>query len=76
MFMGPKNALEHTGLMLVSGPAERVATVRPVVEPMTGKLVHVGAGDERAAAFKLFGNSPSRSGSRRPTRMGSSPISS
>jgi 3-hydroxyisobutyrate dehydrogenase len=56
MFMGPKNALEHTGLMLVSGPAERVATVAPIVEPMTGKLVHVGAGDERAAAFKLFGN--------------------
>ena len=56
MFMGPKNALEHTGLMLVSGPAERVATIRPVVEPMTGKVIHVGAGDERAAAFKLFGN--------------------
>ncbi len=56
MFMGPKNALEHTGLMLVSGDDERVAKVRPVVEPMTGKLVHVGAGDERAAAFKLFGN--------------------
>jgi 3-hydroxyisobutyrate dehydrogenase len=56
MFMGPKNALEHTGLMLVSGPAERVAIVRPIVEPMTGKLVHVGAGDQRAAAFKLFGN--------------------
>jgi 3-hydroxyisobutyrate dehydrogenase len=56
MFMGPKNALEHTGLMLVSGPAERVATLRPILEPMTGKLVVVGAGDERAAAFKLFGN--------------------
>jgi 3-hydroxyisobutyrate dehydrogenase len=56
MFMGPKNALEHTGLMLVSGPPERVATVRPAVEPMTGKLVVVGEGDGRAAAFKLFGN--------------------
>jgi 3-hydroxyisobutyrate dehydrogenase len=56
MFMGPKNALEHTGLMLVSGPDDRVATLRPIIEPMTGKFVHVGAGDERAAAFKLFGN--------------------
>jgi 3-hydroxyisobutyrate dehydrogenase len=56
MFMGPRNALDHTGLMLVSGPDERVATVRPIVEPMTGKLVVVGPGDERAAAFKLFGN--------------------
>jgi 3-hydroxyisobutyrate dehydrogenase len=56
MFMGPQNAREHTGIMLVSGPEERVAKIRPSVEPMTGKLVHVGAGDERAAAFKLFGN--------------------
>jgi 3-hydroxyisobutyrate dehydrogenase len=56
MFMGPRNALEHTGLMLASGPAERVATVRSIVEPMTGRLIDVGAGDERAAAFKLFGN--------------------
>jgi 3-hydroxyisobutyrate dehydrogenase len=56
MFMGPKNAREHTGLMLISGPDERVAAVRAIVEPMTGKLVHVGPGDERAAAFKLFGN--------------------
>jgi 3-hydroxyisobutyrate dehydrogenase len=56
MFMGPKNALEHTGLMLVSGPDARVATLRPIIEPMTGKFVHVGPGDERAAAFKLFGN--------------------
>jgi 3-hydroxyisobutyrate dehydrogenase len=56
MFMGPRNALEHTGLMLVSGPPERLATVHSIVEPMTGKLVHVGPGDERAAAFKLFGN--------------------
>ena len=56
MFMGPRNALEHTGLMLASGPAERVARLRPIVEPMTGKLVDVGPGDARAAAFKLFGN--------------------
>jgi 3-hydroxyisobutyrate dehydrogenase len=56
MFMGPKNALERTGLMLVSGPQERVTKIRPIVEPMTGKLIVVGQGDERAAAFKLFGN--------------------
>lgn len=56
MFMGPKNALEHSGLMLISGSPERVERVRPIVEPMTGKLIVVGTGDERAAAFKLFGN--------------------
>ena len=56
MFMGPKNALEQSGLMLVSGPEERVTKIRGFIEPMTGKLIHVGTGDERAAAFKLFGN--------------------
>jgi 3-hydroxyisobutyrate dehydrogenase len=56
MFMGPKNALERTGLMLVSGPLDRVAALRPIIEPMTGKFISVGPGDERAAAFKLFGN--------------------
>ncbi|GAC1535617.1 MAG: NAD(P)-dependent oxidoreductase [Candidatus Velthaea sp.] len=56
MFMGPKNALDCTGIMIVSGPAERDARVRPVIEPMTGKLINVGEGDTRAAAFKLFGN--------------------
>jgi len=56
MFMGPKNALESTGVMLVSGPQERYDRVRPIIEPMTGKLIYVGPGDERAAAFKLFGN--------------------
>ena len=56
MFMGPKNALESTGVMLVSGPQGRYDRVRPIIEPMTGKLIDVGPGDERAAAFKLFGN--------------------
>jgi 3-hydroxyisobutyrate dehydrogenase len=56
MFMGPANALASTGLMLTSGPDERKARVREIVTPMTGKLVDVGSGDDRAAAFKLFGN--------------------
>src|SRR5450432_404484 len=56
MFMGPKNASESTGLMLVSGSPERDERVRKIVTPMTGKLINVGAGDGRAAAFKLFGN--------------------
>ncbi|GAC1413818.1 MAG: NAD(P)-dependent oxidoreductase [Candidatus Velthaea sp.] len=56
MFMGPQNALESTGLMLISGPPERDARARSSIEPMTGKLINVGEGDTRAAAFKLFGN--------------------
>ncbi len=56
VFMGPANALDATGLMLASGPQERLELVRPELEKMTGKLVYLGADPKRAAAFKLFGN--------------------
>jgi len=56
VFMGPKNALEGTGVMLLSGERETVARLRPVLEPMTGKVVDAGAKPEGAAAMKLLGN--------------------
>lgn len=56
VFMGPQNALEGTGLMLASGDADRVERVRRFLEAMTGKLIYLGAGSDRAASFKLFGN--------------------
>jgi 3-hydroxyisobutyrate dehydrogenase len=56
VFMGPQNALESTGIMLVSGDPARIAKLRPALEKMTGKLVDLGPGAERAASFKLFGN--------------------
>src|SRR6185503_6421012 len=56
VFMGPKNALESTGLMLVSGNRSRVERVRPMLEPMTGKLIDLGERVDAAAAFKLIGN--------------------
>jgi len=56
VFMGPQNALEATGVMLVSGPTERLEALRPALEKMTGKLTYLGADPERAAAFKLLGN--------------------
>lgn len=56
VFMGPQNALESTGLMLVSGDRELVARVSPLLAPMTGKLVDLGPRVEQAAAFKLLGN--------------------
>lgn len=56
VFMGPQNALEGTGVMLVSGNAERVETLRPVLEKMTGKLTYLGPDPDRAASFKLLGN--------------------
>jgi 3-hydroxyisobutyrate dehydrogenase len=56
VFMGPQNALDATGLMLVSGAPELIARARPTLEKMTGKLVELGADPGRAAAFKLLGN--------------------
>jgi 3-hydroxyisobutyrate dehydrogenase len=56
VFMGPQNALEGTGLMLASGPTDRVEQLRPALAPMTGKLIYLGPEPDRAAKFKLFGN--------------------
>ena len=56
VFMGPQNALDSTGLMLVSGDPTRVESLRPALTAMTGKLEYVGARPEEAAAFKLLGN--------------------
>jgi 3-hydroxyisobutyrate dehydrogenase len=56
VFMGPQNALESTGLMLVSGARDAVAAATPVLQPMTGKLVDLGPRVDAAAAYKLLGN--------------------
>lgn len=56
VFMGPQNALESTGLMLVSGERPRVEIARPHLQRMTGKLVDLGERVDAAAAFKLLGN--------------------
>lgn len=56
VFMGPQNAAESTGLMLVSGDREVVARVMPMLRPMTGKLVDLGERVDAAAAYKLLGN--------------------
>jgi 3-hydroxyisobutyrate dehydrogenase len=56
VFMGPQNALESTGMMMVSGERARVERVKPLLAPMTGKLVDFGDRVDAAAAFKLMGN--------------------
>ena len=56
VFMGPKNAREATGLMLLSGDPAIRARVKPLLAPMTGKILEFGDDPSRAAAFKLFGN--------------------
>jgi 3-hydroxyisobutyrate dehydrogenase len=56
VFMGPQNAAESTGLMLVSGDREIVKEATPILSTMTGKLVDFGPEEGRAAAMKLLGN--------------------
>jgi 3-hydroxyisobutyrate dehydrogenase len=56
VFMGPKNAFESTGIMLVSGDQELIRKLEPDLSAMTGKLVNLGAEPGRAAGMKLAGN--------------------
>lgn len=56
VFMGPQNALESTGLMLISGDRASVDAARPLLARMTGKLLDLGERVDAAAAFKLLGN--------------------
>ncbi|RXK87092.1 NAD(P)-dependent oxidoreductase [Filimonas effusa] len=56
VFMGPANALEGTGYMLVSGDQSLIASWEPVLAGMTGKVINFGPETGRAAAVKLIGN--------------------
>jgi 3-hydroxyisobutyrate dehydrogenase len=56
VFMGPQNALESTGNMLVSGDQTVISKVEPELSKITGKVVNLGAEEGRAAKIKLIGN--------------------
>ena len=56
VFMAPANCHEGTGLMIVSGEKARCDAQMQVLQTMTGKVIYLGEGTDRAAAFKLFGN--------------------
>lgn len=56
VFMGPQNALESTGYMLVSGDQDLIARVMPELEAMTGQVLNFGTTVNRAAGMKLIGN--------------------
>ena len=56
VFMGPPNALESTGTMLISGDQDLVKKLEPQLSKMTGKLLNFGAEPGRAAGMKLLGN--------------------
>ena len=57
VFMGPPNALESTGIMLVSGDQQIIKKLEPALSAMTGKLWNLGEEPGKAAAIKLLGNS-------------------
>jgi 3-hydroxyisobutyrate dehydrogenase len=56
VFMGPSNALDGTGLMLICGEKSRHDKLLPDLQTMTGTVSYVGAEPHRAATFKLIGN--------------------
>lgn len=56
VFMGPQNALEGTGLMLVSGDQSVIKEIEPQLSRMTGKLINLGTDPGKAAGMKLLGN--------------------
>jgi len=56
VFMGPPNALEGTGVMLISGDQQLINQLEPELSKMTGKLVNLGEQTEKAASIKLLGN--------------------
>src|SRR5665213_4212923 len=56
VFMGPKNALESTGYMLVSGDQSVINKFESGLSSMTGKLINFGPTEGKAAGMKLTGN--------------------
>lgn len=56
VFMGPPNALESTGFMLVSGDQDIISKAEPELSKMTGKLLNLGSETGKAAGMKLTGN--------------------
>lgn len=56
VFMGPQNALESTGFMLVSGDQDVISQLEAELAAMTGKVINFGNETGRAAGMKLIGN--------------------
>lgn len=56
VFMGPPNALESTGSMLVSGDQEVIAKCTDDLSKWTGQVLNFGPEVGKAAGMKLIGN--------------------
>src|SRR5262249_485323 len=57
VFMSPQMCRDGVGVMLASGPDAGFDEVRGEVERMSGEVWYLGEEPERAAAYKIFGNS-------------------
>jgi 3-hydroxyisobutyrate dehydrogenase len=56
VFMGPQNAFESSGFMLVSGDQQAIEKMEAHLSKMTGKLLNFGPEEGKAAGIKLTGN--------------------
>jgi len=56
VFMGPANALESSGFMMVSGDQSVIEKYEAELSNMTGKLLNFGKQEGKAAGIKLSGN--------------------
>jgi 3-hydroxyisobutyrate dehydrogenase len=57
VFMSPQMARDSVGLILAAGPQAVYDEALDALEAMTGEVWYVGADGDRAAAYKIFGNS-------------------
>ena len=57
VFMSPQMARDGVGILLASGPRTVFDEVRPALDTMTGEVWYIGEQPDRAAAYKIFGNS-------------------
>jgi 3-hydroxyisobutyrate dehydrogenase len=56
VFMGPANALDSTGYMLISGNQAVAQQILPWLQTMTGQVLNYGDTTGKAAGVKLIGN--------------------
>ena len=57
VFMSPQMARDGIGLMMVSGAKVLFESIRDPLAKMTGEVWYCGEAGDRAAAYKIFGNS-------------------
>jgi 3-hydroxyisobutyrate dehydrogenase-like beta-hydroxyacid dehydrogenase len=57
VFMSPQMARDSVGLILAAGPRAVYDAALDALEPMSGEVWYVGEAGDRAAAYKIFGNS-------------------